>query len=81
MTVVSTSGTRRARFWNGRSTRPPATSGGSAPASSTAPRRLDPIVASANQLAFCALHAQRRLDLVERREPPARHELRRAACS
>jgi Holliday junction resolvase-like predicted endonuclease len=41
----------------------------------------DLVVASTHQLVFCRLHAQRGLDgRAERREPPARHELRRAAC-
>jgi Holliday junction resolvase-like predicted endonuclease len=41
----------------------------------------DLIVASAHQLVFCRLHAQRGLGArAERREPPSRHELRRAGC-
>ena len=42
--------------------------------------RCDLVVASTHQLVFCRLQAQRGLDAAERREPPSRHELRRAAC-
>jgi Holliday junction resolvase-like predicted endonuclease len=41
----------------------------------------DLVVASSHQLVFCRLHAQRGLGRApERREPPPRHELRRAGC-
>jgi Holliday junction resolvase-like predicted endonuclease len=41
----------------------------------------DLVVASAHQLVFCRLHAQRGLDArAERGEPPSRHELRRFGC-
>jgi hypothetical protein len=41
----------------------------------------DLVVASAQQLVFCRLHAQRGLDArADRREPPSRHELRRVGC-
>jgi Holliday junction resolvase-like predicted endonuclease len=41
----------------------------------------DFVVAGAHQLVFCRLQGQRGLDPgAERREPPARQELRRAGC-
>jgi hypothetical protein len=41
----------------------------------------DLVVAGAHRLVFCRLHAQRGVDArAERRDPPARHALRRAGC-